>query len=297
MEERLQNELGQPLPVIFKESGNGVDEDVPEYMSYKTPRQFQKYFTSIEPSSAREDVSARDKEEKEVEVDHYLCCALRCVNQFAPAIIVSQEQEELRDNYLWRAIYPKLPNGKPCYNPAGKYCVRLFLAGKWRRVMVNDDIPLREDGTPALAHSLEEMELWPLLVAKAIYTVYSACGYTSSLIEEVEGSAKIKASMLMKIMKDENNLANTVPSKICYFVSMAVHMLTGWQLNSPMSVTSLFLNEKTRSSALLESITEAGVTKIAHEDIVDSQFDLPTTSTLTETGTDETKEVDGGRWE
>ena len=42
MEERLQNELGQPLPVIFKESGNGVDEDVPEYMSYKTPRQFQK---------------------------------------------------------------------------------------------------------------------------------------------------------------------------------------------------------------------------------------------------------------
>lgn len=89
---------------------------------------------------------------------------------------IENERHILHDTFLWRAIYPKLPSGKPVYNPAGKYCVRLYLAGKWRKVYVDDAIPVTDDGKPALACSADPLELWPLLLAKAVYAVYSACG-------------------------------------------------------------------------------------------------------------------------
>lgn len=54
--------------------------------------------------------------------------------------------------------------------------MRLYLAGKWRRVYVDDAVPVTIDGKSALACSADPLELWPLLLAKAIYAVYSACG-------------------------------------------------------------------------------------------------------------------------
>jgi len=89
---------------------------------------------------------------------------------------IEEERHIIQDTFLWRAIHPQLPNGKPVYNPAGKYCVRLYLCGKWRRVYVDDSLPVTADGAPALACSADTLELWPLLLAKAIYSVYSACG-------------------------------------------------------------------------------------------------------------------------
>ncbi|CAM9727823.1 unnamed protein product, partial [Hapterophycus canaliculatus] len=35
---------------------------------------------------------------------------------------------------LWEAIYPKTSDQVPCYNPCGRYAVKLFAAGRWRRV-------------------------------------------------------------------------------------------------------------------------------------------------------------------
>jgi hypothetical protein len=78
--------------------------------------------------------------------------------------------------FLWRHIYPQTAEGRPCYNPAGKYIVRLFLAGKWRRVHVNDTIPVDVNGVPLCAGSADNFEIWPTLLSKAIYTVIHACG-------------------------------------------------------------------------------------------------------------------------
>lgn len=44
--------------------------------------------------------------------------------------------------FMWDAIYPKDTNGKPCYNPKGIYVVRVWAAGAWRAVVVNDEVPL-----------------------------------------------------------------------------------------------------------------------------------------------------------
>ncbi|CAN0271775.1 unnamed protein product, partial [Ectocarpus sp. 13 AM-2016] len=67
---------------------------------------------------------------------------------------------------LWEAIYPKTANEVPCYNPCGRYLVKLFAAGRWRRVEVDDCIPLDATGRPVIAASEDPLELWPLLLSK-----------------------------------------------------------------------------------------------------------------------------------
>ena len=120
------------------------------------------------------------------EVDPILCQSYRILSRFASNITGNHpnfptdnhSQKDFDTYFLWRAIYPQIPaSGKPVYNPTGKYCVRLFLAGQWRKVYVDGDtVPIKEDGSPALASSEDLLELWPFILAKAIYTVYSACG-------------------------------------------------------------------------------------------------------------------------
>lgn len=123
------------------------------------------------------------------EYDSLMCYVFRFIRQFAPNVVSNQTGESSRKpskdtanslepmKYLWRAIYPQLGNGKPFYNPMGKYCVRLFLAGKWRKVTVNDTLPVHPDGTPMVANSSNPLEMWPLILSKAVYAAYSACRY------------------------------------------------------------------------------------------------------------------------
>lgn len=125
------------------------------------------------------------------EVDPLLCQTYRLLSVFGPGVHRALQEywggagrdsaagiaAAHVDNFLWRAIYPQLPDGKPVYNPLGKYCVRLYLAGRWRKVYVDDSVPVRSDGRPALAGSEDKCELWPMVLSKAIYRVYSACGW------------------------------------------------------------------------------------------------------------------------
>ena len=263
---------GNPMPMIYKNAPNAKED---AFLGFDFPRPMFKYFSDktepIEPIGEESLPSAPVLEHSPTgeEVDHLICSAFRKVKGFAPAIIVSHSDDSLNSNYLWRGIYPKLKSGKPCYNPAGKYCVRLFLAGKWRKVYVDDVIPIRDDGRPALATSSNILELWPIILSKAIYTVYSACGY-STLVDDVDESMHIEAKNLLKIFKSN---PVTVPYKISSFITFAIHVLTGWQPNAPISVTSVFLNEKTRSIKLLLSIASAGVIEIDEDNYIDEQTD------------------------
>lgn len=185
------DESGRPLPMVFKsvsetaENGSAKKEGGEDlaYQQYNILRKFTCY--------QREGYSTAS------EVDPFMCGAYRIVERFAPTIVkakltslavvsesiesatkdIEEERQILAENFLWRSIYPKLSNGKPVYNPSGKYCVRLFLANKWRCVYVDDKIPVLADGTtPAVSSSEDRYELWPILIAKAVYAVYSACG-------------------------------------------------------------------------------------------------------------------------
>ena len=70
-----------------------------------------------------------------------------------------------------------LPNLQQCvsalYNPAGKYAVKLFFMGCWRKVLVDDNIPFDSFGRPLLPVSTNSLELWPLLLSKALLKIAS----------------------------------------------------------------------------------------------------------------------------
>ena len=116
-----------------------------------------------------------------VEIDPCMCAAFRIISEFArknsncTAELNPSDNRADNSRFLWNSIYPQLSSGRPVYNPTGKYTVRLFLGGKWRKVQVTDVVPIGHNGC-AIARSAEPYELWPLLLSKAVYSVYTACG-------------------------------------------------------------------------------------------------------------------------
>ena len=60
---------------------------------------------------------------------------------------------------------------KPLVNPAGKYAVKLFWIGKWRKVIIDDTMPCNEEGQCLLPISSNQNEIWPLILFKALLKV------------------------------------------------------------------------------------------------------------------------------
>ncbi|XP_048577844.1 androglobin isoform X3 [Nematostella vectensis] len=82
----------------------------------------------------------------------------------------------------WSHIWPKEKSQEkvkekataiPVYNPGGKYCVKVYWMGAWRKVTVDDWMPFDEEGKMLLPASPNEHELWPMFLSKALIKVAS----------------------------------------------------------------------------------------------------------------------------
>uniref|UniRef100_K3WRR6 Calpain catalytic domain-containing protein n=1 Tax=Globisporangium ultimum (strain ATCC 200006 / CBS 805.95 / DAOM BR144) TaxID=431595 RepID=K3WRR6_GLOUD len=115
--------------------------------------------------------------------------------------------------FLWRAIYPQDPaTGTPIYNPGGKYSVKLFVLGKWRRVDIDDKLPVGDEGNIVYLTSSMKSEIWPALLTKALFKVVHWLRgdlIHRSVANEVGGN-----------LQDPVHMINTV-----------ISVLTGWKLS------------------------------------------------------------------
>ena len=87
------------------------------------------------------------------------------------AMYARQCDQNKNKPFLWEAIYPQDRSGRPCYNPGGKYVVKVFFCGSWRRVQIDDRVPINARGQATIVFSRERRELWPFILAKAAYKV------------------------------------------------------------------------------------------------------------------------------
>lgn len=168
------------------------------------------------------------------EIDSLLISAFRLVERF-----FQDTKNATNAPFLWRGIYPQLPSGKPVLNKAGKYCVRLFVAGKWRKVTVLDVFPIH-NGQVAVASSSNPLELWPSILAKGLYTVFTATGYYHTLGGDGgEGQSALQRAS---------------------FVAFAVHTLTGWSPSAPWDLHDVCAAQTNHLQMHLEEMIFGGAT-------------------------------------
>lgn len=130
--------------------------------------------TPAEACGSRYSTALRHKLQQAETLEALACLPPFLMSAFNSVLLVLERAQQLLPpgDYLWERIYPHAPGTcHPVYNPYGKYAVKLFVEGAFRKVIVDDALPVDELGRPLITIT-STRELWPALLVKAVFKAF-----------------------------------------------------------------------------------------------------------------------------
>ncbi|KAI9304255.1 hypothetical protein BJ944DRAFT_288774 [Cunninghamella echinulata] len=98
----------------------------------------------------------------------------------ASLCVAAAYERKFKKQLITRCIYPQDKDGNPCYNPNGKYVIKLIYNGIARKVVVDDLLPVSRDNTLMCTFSTNKGEIWPSIIEKAYMKIMGGYDFPGS---------------------------------------------------------------------------------------------------------------------
>jgi hypothetical protein len=130
--------------------------------------------TNIKGSSILQNKDNKADKEKE---DIFISPSNICFDENLPNFSkwmssIMQSIKDLNILKIESIIYPQ-KNGIPIYNPAGRYWLKLFHMGKYRKIEIDDRMPCTKFEEFIFPYCENIEEIWPALITKGILKLNS----------------------------------------------------------------------------------------------------------------------------